>query len=616
MAGTPRSCTSCRQAKVACDARKKPGNTPCTRCSKNRLECRFDKNFKRILTRKLTASLTNELHQLRTSQEACEVRRAEVPPLEIPVQASEPPSSDRFPFLFTNVTERLPEFSIGGITIPPRTIVELIQHFGYQYHAHAHFIQPIESLARFYAASPLLFWTIILLASQYHGEHSGLYEQLLLPHEELLRPFSNAAIQSIHEIHALLLLCIWPIPRRREESNPTWNYIGLAVNSCMRLDLTKAAPIESQSSTPVHERRTEKISIQTRRRTWLACLAISTQEATFLGFLPPLASRPYLKYSRKAVDEMKDHLLPGSRPKLAIYEIICNYSLVLEEIDGSSAQLSLVETFDRSLDMIRQTYSAEWSTDVDVLLQYAKLTLNATALMRMLVDNEDGTSPQFTKIQTLIIQGSEASWGVINNMKTMISDAVSPGGQSGVAIPICYPRFYFEVMFFAAVFILRTSYMRPAPNLEASVQGLVEVCNIYRLFPHHLDIIHGVEAIQHFIRSARSDESPYISSPIGGLTTTNRLGASMVWDTVKPFLQLCDEKIAGQAESEPQEPRISDNAGLGLSAAVQDAMIPDTSGEIGGLQLQDAIDIDWTDMNLPLPIFDIFGLEAGEHIIW
>ncbi|KAI0424384.1 hypothetical protein F5Y09DRAFT_142822 [Xylaria sp. FL1042] len=624
MAGTPRSCTSCRQAKVACDARKKPSNTACTRCTRNQLECRFDKNFKRILTRKLTASLTNELHQLRTSQLGSEVRRSEPSPLEIQLQEPGSLSPDRFPFLFTNVTEPLPDFSIGNVTVPPSTIIELIQHFGYQYHHHAHFIQPIESLAHFYIASPLLFWTIVLLASHYHAEHGDLYEKLLMPHEDLLRPFSNTAIQSIHEIHALLLLCLWPIPRRVEASNPTWNYIGLAVNACMRLDLNKATlrdPIEPQSNPPEHDQRPEKISIQTRRLTWLACLAISTQEATFLGFLPPLSSRPYLKQSRKAVDEMKDHLFPASRPKFAIYEIICNYSLVLEEIDGSSAQLSLVETFDCSLDMIRQTYSAEWTTDVDVLLQYAKLNLNATALMRMLVENEEASSPQFTEIQTLIIQGSEASWRLINDMKTMISEALVPDGQPArqathITMPMCYPRFYSEVMFFAAVFIFRTSYMRSASSRDTSTAGLIEVYNIYRLFPQHKDMTTGGDFIQHLLCYASSDESLYISSPIGGLATTNRLGASIVWDTVLHFQQILDEKIARQADDDHQESRASHNVITGSSSVVQGANTEDILGETGGLQLQDTINLDWADINLPMPTFDIFGLEAGEHITW
>ncbi|KAK5637638.1 hypothetical protein RRF57_013353 [Xylaria bambusicola] len=607
-------------AKVACDARKKAGNTPCTRCAKNELECRFDKNFKRILTRKLTASLTNDLHQLRTSQESSELRQRRWSPLQMQPQGSqpEPRLSIHLSFLYTNVTEPLPDFSIEDLTVPARAAVELIQHFADQYHTYAQFIQPIESLTHFYTTSPLLFWTIILIASHYHIEHSSLYDKLLLPHEKLLRPFVNTAVQSIHEIHALLLLCIWPISRRVDESNPTWNHIGLAVNACMRLDLNRTAPAPPVPIWPRSNTRPEDVNIQTRRLTWLACLAISTLEATFLGLLPPLSSRPHLKRSRKAVAALEGHLPPGLRPKFAINEIICNYILVLEEIDGSSAQPSLVETFSRSLETVRQTYSTEWSTDVDMILQYAELTLNATALVRMLEEDEEGSCLHFTEAQTLIIQGTEAAWRTIGDVKTMIGEALDPEKQvAGVTMPVCYPRFYFAVVFFAAIFIFRTSYMRPTTSREASIEALVEVYNLYRLFPHHTEMKTGLDVIQHLICLANLDESPYISSPAGGLTTTNRLGASMVWDTMVHLNQHRGERLGKQSDQAPQEPRILQNdAAPGPSAAMQTIMGHDAMGEIQGLQLQDAIDIDWTAMNLPVPTFDIFGLEAGEHITW
>ena len=316
---------------------------------------------------------------------------------------------------------------------------------------------------------------------------------------------------------------------------------------------------------------------------------------------------------------MKDHLPPGARPKLAITEIMCNSALVLEEIDGSSAQLSLVETFSRSLDMVRQAYAAEWSADVDVLLQYAELNLNSAALVRILTENEERSVVRFTEIQMLIIQGSEAAWRLIGDMKTMMSEFLTPERQSaGLTMHICYPRFYFAILFFAAVFIMRTSYMRPTTSREAIVEPLVEVYNLFRLFPHHSDMKIGIEVIQHLVCFANSDESPYLSSPLGGLSTTNRLGASLVWDTIMHLNQFHSERFCKQSVQEIQEPRMPSNGdeAAGSATNVQTDMGHDTSEETNGLQLHDAIDLDWSDMNLPLPVLDIFGLEAGGHITW
>ncbi|KAJ8111918.1 hypothetical protein ONZ43_g5509 [Nemania bipapillata] len=135
MAGTPRSCTSCRQAKVGCDARRKPANTPCSRCAKNQLECRFDKNFKRILTRKLTANLTNELHQLRMSQAVPERGISSSP--GVPPREPEPLSL-HVPFFFINVAGPLPDFRIGNIAVPAETVIELLQQYGPPTHSYPH----------------------------------------------------------------------------------------------------------------------------------------------------------------------------------------------------------------------------------------------------------------------------------------------------------------------------------------------------------------------------------------------------------------------------------------------------------------------------------------------
>lgn len=86
--GRAKSCTPCRQAKVACDARKTL-NGPCSRCRSKDLDCRFDANFKRVSTRRcvdiclfvfplctilshksrLTEQISHEVHASRSAEE-------------------------------------------------------------------------------------------------------------------------------------------------------------------------------------------------------------------------------------------------------------------------------------------------------------------------------------------------------------------------------------------------------------------------------------------------------------------------------------------------------------------------------------------------------------------
>lgn len=58
--GRTKSCTSCRQARVACDARKTLTGQ-CSQCRLKQLDCRFDANFKRVSTRRLVHTLVSSI---------------------------------------------------------------------------------------------------------------------------------------------------------------------------------------------------------------------------------------------------------------------------------------------------------------------------------------------------------------------------------------------------------------------------------------------------------------------------------------------------------------------------------------------------------------------------
>ena len=130
----------------------------------------------------------------------------------------------------------------------------------------------------FAALFPLLFWTLILVASERHAEYSNLYQQLFIPHRELLAPLSSTAVQSVEEIHAILLLCLWPIPKRQLLHDPAYNYIGIAASASLRLNLHKPTPqdhiIKVRANWPYS---VEYVSVKAQYLTWLACFSISTQ---------------------------------------------------------------------------------------------------------------------------------------------------------------------------------------------------------------------------------------------------------------------------------------------------------------------------------------------------
>jgi hypothetical protein len=136
-------------------------------------------------------------------------------------------------------------------------------------------MQPVTSLGHLLSKSPLLFWTICLVASQQHDRHSDLYEKLYVPLRELLAPIAVTALQHTEEIHALLLLCLWPVPRQKRSLDPTWSYIGMAINACMNMGFHKPPLRGHRDWERLKEREMENINIQSV--TWLACFNVGTQ---------------------------------------------------------------------------------------------------------------------------------------------------------------------------------------------------------------------------------------------------------------------------------------------------------------------------------------------------
>lgn len=105
----------------------------------------------------------------------------------------------------------------------------------------------MDSLASLASESPLLFWTIILVTSQRNDKSEGLHLQLCDPSENQASRIVLTSTQSVEVVQALLLLCLWPISRLKEQDNPSWNYLGLAQNAALQMNLH--SPIAKEAIT-------------------------------------------------------------------------------------------------------------------------------------------------------------------------------------------------------------------------------------------------------------------------------------------------------------------------------------------------------------------------------
>lgn len=146
------------------------------------------------------------------------------------------------------------------------------------YHPYLIFLQPCPSLSDLLTRSPLLFWTIILVASQDHARFAAVYQNVATEHERLLSPILQRAIQQIETIHALLLLCLWPIPQSRHFYNPAWNYAGLAIHAAMQLNChSPLGPVSATNGWKgLGHVAVSELSTEDQARTWLGCFWVGT----------------------------------------------------------------------------------------------------------------------------------------------------------------------------------------------------------------------------------------------------------------------------------------------------------------------------------------------------
>jgi len=117
----------------------------------------------------------------------------------------------------------------------------------------------------------------MLVASARHMTHNMLYNELASPQERLVGIAVNTAVESIEVVQALLICCLWPVPKQREMHDPSWNYLGVAVNGAMQLGLHQpfAEHAHLAGWSRLGEYRLADISRGTRAMTWLACFNIS-----------------------------------------------------------------------------------------------------------------------------------------------------------------------------------------------------------------------------------------------------------------------------------------------------------------------------------------------------
>lgn len=341
---------------------------------------------------------------------------------------------------------------------------------------------------------------------------------------------------------------------------------------------------------------------------------IAIRIAIFLGFVPPISSYHQLKYVRKAIDQLNGFLSHENQASLAICEIICNYSISLEDVEDPGAHLSLTNAFDGSLDTVKQTYLPQWTPKLDVQLQIAKLNLYAASALLPLQHNSLAHAQNLINRQSLFLRGLDSATTLINHMKNL---ALLPGseGQSPAGKLPFLPKHFFSSLFFSTVFLFRIFvYLQPLSHAHTAraIQGMLDAQWTFQLLSHHRDHARAARLIGKLVEKAQTAGAAGSHWPCPELTVTNRLGASILWDTFarrRVTANLDRRNGEGEATQEvrligpdplPPAPEMKlrlQNAGVTLTRT--------TAAEEQGLD-------SWTSWDAD---FDNFGLDFDQQIL-
>lgn len=287
---------------LRCDVVQEPFQS-CSRCVRLKLECKIESNFKRIGKRSKHAEMEKEIDKLRRAVQMAKAQGF-IPPedddeavhsqLQSPVVASQY-THTRNPSLMGSdeAVSSLLHLKRGGSYSLPRIARELdefrlsedaeSQLFGQFftfYHPFLPFLNPAQTPDQYYQQHPLLYWSIIAVASRRYAPDPNILTKLSGPLTRLLWTTVGDVPQSYFVVKALCLLCTWPLPTSTTSSDPTHILCGVMMKTATGIGLHRPNHINDFSRVAVE---LNKDGLHDRIKTWAVCNIVAQTIGTGYG---------------------------------------------------------------------------------------------------------------------------------------------------------------------------------------------------------------------------------------------------------------------------------------------------------------------------------------------
>ncbi|KAF4626946.1 hypothetical protein G7Y89_g11210 [Cudoniella acicularis] len=240
--------------------------------------------------------------------------------------------------------------------------------------------------------------------------------------------------------------------------DPSWMYIGMVANAAMHMGLDKT---EDET---LFGHRHVMYSNKTFRSeywklTWIACFQVSTQLSSWLGLPSHFSSASQL---RNLWSFCQEPTIPKNYASQAeIQRQIVQYMTTIGDTAGSNIHIYMARLCDQDLDKIKSEYATSWSQKSEINLQAAKLYLYALCFLPVQKDPPElqGTSDTSIFLIEIFQKGLNAAITLIQIMSDLaaskIEDPPCDDYENNGCPILAYPKHYFRVTTFAAVFLLK-----------------------------------------------------------------------------------------------------------------------------------------------------------------
>jgi len=298
-----------QSSQLRCDVVTEPALKPCSRCIKHNLHCAIDPGFRRQEKRQQYVELEKELLALRaenaelrggrpqgllTGAGARSVSFAEDPDHNAALHG---PSEQAASRSLLDLAQSGHDTSHGGganspsqntlarITLSNDQISELFAIFFSRYHPYLPLLSPELSPSAYFNMSPLLYWTIITVASRRYDPRPGLLTDLKRPLTDFLWETIGSIPQNYHVVKALCFLCTWPLPTSSTSLDPSTILCGTMVSIAMQFGLHRPSHAQDFSRSKIELAEED---IKDRMNTWVVVNIVAQTISTGYG-MPQLA---------------------------------------------------------------------------------------------------------------------------------------------------------------------------------------------------------------------------------------------------------------------------------------------------------------------------------------